>query len=245
MGLFTPINFYRTRGVLGPVLPNIDQTNLLRWFDADFDASSSSWVDQTGTQDANVSGPSLITTASPYYYDFPGGSGNEIGNPNTETSDLSLSSMVIQVWARHATNNNSNFAIVSQRSVVGSAGVRYSIHCNPSNNTVGIYNGYGFNTTSVTQSAGNWYFFEFIITDRATGGKLTVYLNNSLIGSTAANTGLNTTAGDEPFGIGTPNYGYTTYSGEFWNGDIAMCLVYSGSTRPTGNWDATKSRFGY
>ena len=237
MPLFTPTNFYRTRGVLGPVLPNIDQTNLLRWYDADFDASASSWVDQTGNENASVSGPSLISTASPYYYDFPGGSGNEIGH--AANSALSLSSMVVQVWCRHATNTNPNYALVSQRSTVGSGGTRYSLHLSPGLNTAGIYNGSGFSTVgSVTQSSGNWYFFEFLMTT----SNVQVYQNNVSKGTIGI--GLNTGAGDEALGIGTPNYGFTTYPTEFWNGDIAMVLIYSGSTRPTGNWDATRSRFG-
>jgi hypothetical protein len=238
MPLFTPTMFYRPR-VVGPVLPNIDQTNLLRWYDADFGASSSTWVDQTGNDDATVSGPTYTTGGGGfYYYDFPGGSGNEIGNAATST--LSLSTMSIQMWVRHATTTNSNFAVVSQRSVVGTAGVRYSMHLNPSNNRVGIYNGSGFTANVITtQNSNTWYFFEFLMSTT----QVVVYKNNVSVGTITR--GINTGAGDEALGIGTPNYGYTTYSGEFWNGDIAMCLIYSGNTRPTGNWDATKSRFGY
>ena len=35
------------------------------------------------------------------------------------------------------------------------------------------------------------------------------------------------------------------FDDENWYGDIGMCLVYDTNTRPSGNWDATKARFGY
>ena len=239
MPLFTPVNFYRTKGVLGPVLPSIDQTNLLRWYDADFDADGSTWTDQTATQDATVQGNvTYDNTTSPFFYNFIGGTGtNGIGH--AATTDMSVSGMSIQMWVKHSTTSNVQYCAVSQRSGTGTSNVRYSLHLNPANNTAGIYDGGGFSTVSgATQTSGVWYFFEFMMTTTQT----TVYQNNSLIGTIGR--GITTAAGDEPFGIGTPNFNSSGFSGEFWKGDIAMCLVYDSSTRPTGNWDATKTRFG-
>ena len=239
--MFAPFAF-RTIKQVGEIIqyPAIDQSNLLRWYDANFDANSSTWNDLTTTQNATVQGNvTYDNTTSPFFYDFIGGAGtNGIGH--TATADLSLSNLTIQAWVRHSTTSNIQYCVASQRSVVGTAGVRYSLHLNPSANTAGIYNGGGFTTVgSVTQTSGTWYFFEFLMTTTAT----TVYQNNVSKGSIAR--GLNTTAGNEPFGIGTPNYNLSTYDSEYWKGDIGMILVYGTSTRPTGNWDATKARFGY
>ena len=221
-------------------LPAIDETNILRWYDAEYNANGTTWTDNTGTQDATVQGNvTYDNTASPFYYDFIGGTGtNGIGH--SATSDMSVSGMTIQMWVKHSTSSNVQYCVASQRSGTGTSNVRYSLHLNPQNNTVGIYNGQNFSTVSgATQNSGTWYFFEMLMTTSQT----TVYQNDVLRGTISR--GLTTGAGNQPFGIGTPNYNLSTFSGEFFKGDIAMCLVYDSSSRPTGNWDATKARFGY
>jgi hypothetical protein len=234
--LYSAVQSYQT--TLSRQVPDIQRTNLFRWFDAEWYADSSTWTDLAGRQSATVQSVTY-TSGTPDYYDFPGGAGT-IGIGSAASSDLSLSNMTIQMWVKHDTTNNTQFCVASQRSTTGTGGTRYSLHLNPSANTAGIYNGAGFTTVSgATQTSGTWYFFEFVMTT----SQVTVYQNNSLVGTIAR--GINTAAGDEPFGIGTPNFNLSTFSSEYFNGQIAMCMVYDTSTRPTGNWDATKARFGY
>ena len=252
MGLFTPVNFYRTRGALTPVLPNIDQTNLLRWYDANFDADSSTWTDQTSTQDASVTGNvTYDSTSSPYFYDFVGGAGtNGIGA--SASADLTNTTQTIQMWYRQSTSGNTNQkCLASQRSGTGTGGTRYSIHVHQNNQSIGIYNGAEFRPSNSNAGGTNftidtaqntWYFIELMMNTFAADSTV-VYQNNVLKGTLKV--GLNNAAGNEPFGIGTPNYNSSAFDSEFFVGEIAMVLVYSGNTRPTGNWDATKSRFGY
>ena len=238
VNLYDAIQTYQTS--LGREIPQtgVQRTNLVGWYDAEYYADSSTWQDLSGKQNATVQSITY-TSGTPSYYDFPGGTGLKgIGYP--ANSELSFSAMTIQMWVKHDTTNNTQFCAVSERSTTGTGGTRYSIHLNPSANTAGIYNGSGFSTVSgATQTSGTWYFFEFVMTT----SQVTVYQNNSLVGTISR--GINTGAGDEPFGIGTPNYGVSDTLGENWNGQIAMVLKYNTSTRPTGNWDATKAAFGY
>lgn len=238
VNLYDAIQTYQTS--LGREIPQtgIQRTNLVGWYDAEYYADSSTWTDLSGKQNATVQSITY-TSGTPSYYDFPAGSGTK-GIGYAANSELSFSDMTIQAWVKHDTTNNTQFCVASERSATGTGGTRYSLHLNPSANTAGIYNGSGFTTVSgATQTSGTWYFFEFVMTT----SQVTVYQNNSLVGTIAR--GINTGAGDEPFGIGTPNFGLSTFSGEYWNGQIAMVLKYNTSTRPTGNWDATKAAFGY
>ena len=251
MPLFTPTMFFRQRIEEGG-LPNIDQTNLLRWYDADFDADSSTWTDQTTTQDASVTGNvTYDSTSSPYFYDFVGGAGtNGIGA--SASADLSNTTQTIQIWYRQSTSGDApQRCLASQRSGTGTGGTRYSIHVSQSNSSIGIYNGAEFRPSNnnlggtsftINTSTNTWYFIELMMNTKAADSTV-IYQNNVLKGTLKV--GLNNDAGNEPFGIGTPNYNLSTFSGEFFIGEIAMVLVYSGNTRPTGNWDATKARFGY
>lgn len=233
-------------GMINPAagggLPSIDQTNLIRWWDADFDATSSTWTDQTGTQDASVGGVSYVS-GTPSVYDFPGGSG-VIGIGHAAATDINCDDIGVQMWIKLDNTNNTNYCIASQRSGVNSSTCRFSFHINAGNNTVGIYNGFAFSPLSVsgliTLTNNVWYFVEVMCPNN---GTTEFYINDISVASTSTNN--NTGAGAEPWGIGTPNYGLSTYSGEYFQGDIAMCLVYDTNTRPSGNWDATKARFGY
>ena len=209
MGLFTPVNFYRTRGALTPVLPNIDQTNLLRWYDANFDADSSTWTDQTSTQDASVTGNvTYDSTSSPYFYDFVGGAGtNGIGA--SASADLTNTTQTIQMWYRQSTSGNTNQkCLASQRSGTGTGGTRYSIHVHQNNQSIGIYNGAEFRPSNNNATGTNftidtaqntWYFIELMMDTRANDNTV-VYQNNSFKGNLKV--GLNDAAGNEPFGIG-------------------------------------------
>lgn len=255
MALFTPTMFYK-QPILGPDLPDIDQTNLLRWYDADFGHSSGSltWTDQTGNQDADVVQPMIYDdSASPYHFEsqrwtslpaHPEG----IGNYAADTADLSKSSLSIQMWLRTITSVNYQACAVSLRSGTGSSNVRFSIHLNSGAGTAGLYNGSTFKQSAAnsggtnftfTQSINTWYFYEFLLTTST----MVVYQNNSLKGTLQL--GINTSAGDEKFGIGKAQFDDGNFDDENWYGDIGMCLVYDTNTRPTGNWDATKARFGY
>jgi hypothetical protein len=220
-----------------PVFPNIYQTGLLRWYDAEYDSNSSTWGDLTNTQDATVVNASYQDTTSPFYYDF-GGTNEYAGH--SATSDLSLTSMTISAWIQMKSNADTQFCWVSQRSGLGS-GTRYSLHINAGGNLLGIYNGSAFNTISVTIDPDIWYFITAEITTTATQ----YYVNTTA--QTSIPSGLNTGAGNQPFGIATPNYGLTDFSGEFLVGYVGMVLVYDGnigSTEITNNFNATKARFG-
>lgn len=236
--LYDAVQTYQTS--LSREIPKngVQRDNLVGWYDAEYYADSSTWQDLSGKQNATVQSITY-TSGTPSYYDFPAGSGTK-GIGYAANSDLSFSDMTIQMWVKHDTTSNVQFCVASERSATGTGGTRYSLHLNPSANTAGIYNGSGFTTVSgATQTSGTWYFFEFVMTT----SQVTVYQNNSLVGTIAR--GINTGAGDEPFGIGTPNFGLSTFSGEYFDGQIAMVLKYNTSTRPSGNWDATKAAFGY
>lgn len=70
--LYSAVQAYQT--TLSRQVPDIQRTNLFRWFDAEWYADSSTWTDLVDRQSATVQSVTY-TSGTPDYYDFPGGSG--------------------------------------------------------------------------------------------------------------------------------------------------------------------------
>ena len=239
--MYQPFGFFASQEA---DLPAIEQSGLLRWFDADYSANSTTWVDLTGTQDASVDGTVTHNSlASASYYSFPGGAGNEIGQ--TASADMQISQSLVQMMIRTTDTANTNYAIASMRATTSGTGTRYSFHCNPGNSKLGVYNGVNFDSNTISPSIptdNTWLWVEFL----STSITLTDFFRDG-VPKTNVPRGINTGGGTRPFGIGTPNYGLTTFGNENFIGDIAVCLVYDTGTRTAGmsnNFNVLKSRFG-
>jgi hypothetical protein len=217
-------------------LPDIERGGLLRWYDASRYITSTTWGDITNNQNATVNGGTIFNNF-PYYVNFAG-TNQFAGSPASST--LSLSSMTISAWIQMKSGASTQFCWVSQRSATNTSGTRYSLHINAGGNVLGIYNGAAFNTVSTTIDSDIWYFITAVLTTT----NCTYYKDTTAL--TAIGIGLTTGAGDEPFGIATPNYGLTDFSSEFLIGQVGDVFVYNGNLTAeqiTRNYNATKSKY--
>lgn len=217
-------------------LPDIERGGLLRWYDASRYITTTTWGDITNTQNGTVNGGTLLNNF-PYYVNFAGT--NQYAGAPTST-DLTLSSMTIQAWIQMKSNSNTQFCWVSQRTGVATNTQRYSLHINAGGNVLGIYNGGGFSTVSTTIDPDIWYFITAVLTSSTC-----VYYKDTTA-LTSIGRGINTSGGNRPFGIATPNYGLTDFSGEFLIGQVGDVFVYTGNltaAQVARNYGATKSRY--
>lgn len=217
-------------------LPDIERGGLLRWYDASRYITSTSWSDITNNQNATVNS-GTVENNFPYYLNLAGT--NQYAG-SAASSTLSLSTMTISAWIQMKSNSNTQFCWVSQRSALGTGGTRYSLHINAGGNVLGIYDGNGFSTVGTTIDTDIWYFITAVLTTTT----CTYYVNTTA--QTAIARGITTGAGDEPFGIGTPNYGLSDFSSEFLIGWIGDVFVYNNNLTTeqiTRNYNATKSRY--
>jgi hypothetical protein len=217
-------------------LPDVARGGLLRWYDSSRYVTSTTLGDITNNQYGTVNGATVFDNF-PYYLNLAG-TNQSAGAP--ASADLSLSTMTIQAWIMMKSNNNTQFCWVSQREGTGTNLQRYSLHINAGGNVLGIYNGGGFDTRAATIDPDIWYFITAVLTNTT----CTYYVNTTAL--TAINRGINTNGGNRAFGIGTPNYGLTDFSGEFLIGQVGEVLVYSGNLTAaliTNNYNVTKSRY--
>ncbi|TVZ55206.1 putative secreted protein (Por secretion system target) [Lutibacter sp. Hel_I_33_5] len=138
-----------------------------------------------------------------------------------DTSFSTLTAQTIEAWIRPASGSNGNESWLAIRDRVGNS--RYSIHTNPSANTIGVYNStHGYRTISISTgiNANQWYHVAMVMNTTRT----LVYVNGTLAGQIAA--GISTNHGaNVPLSIGSPND--ASYYGEKWQGDMDDLRVWN------------------
>jgi hypothetical protein len=214
--------------------------NLIRYYDPQIDSVTGSMVEQSGRTAAITTGNGVgYSNGDPAYYSFVNGTlGKLVVNAAT---DLDWTSGTVVWWSYPTANNNVQYVNVGQRSTVGVAGTRYSIHVNPSANTIGLYNGSGFNTISTTVDTDIWYQWHALL---STTANAIIYKNGTLVG-TINSSAISATAANKNFDIGSGDPGYAN---ETFTGRIGPVMIYNRRLAPQEieqNWVAQRGRFGY
>lgn len=212
---------------------------LIRYYDPNIDSSTGSMAEQSGRTIAGVNGAGVgYSTEFPAYYSFLNGT---LGKLTVSASaDLDFTSGTVSWWTYPTANNNVQYVNVGQRSGV-TTNTRYSLHINPSANTIGIYNGSAFNTVGTTIDPNIWYNFTALL---STTANTVIYKNGDLVG-TIASSAIQASATNKNFDWGSGDPGYAS---ETFTGRIGPVMIYSRQLAPaeiTQNWMAMRDRFGY
>lgn len=219
---------------------NIVTEGLIRYWDPSIDSATGSMVEQSGRTTAGVNGAGVgYSTGFPAYYSFVNGTLGKL--TASGSADLDFTSGTVTWWSYPTANNNIQYVNVGMRSTVGTSGTRFSIHINPSANTIGLYNGSGFNTISTTIDPNIWYHWTALL---STTTNCVIYKNGLLVGTIASST-MSTSATNKNFDWGSGDPGYAS---ETFTGYIGPVMIYSRQIAPaeiTQNWMAMRDRFGY
>lgn len=219
---------------------NIVTEGLIRYYDPQIDSATGSMVEQSGRTPAITSGSGVgYSNGDPAYYSFTNGTLGKLSV--SAATDLDWTSGNVTWWVYPTLNSNIQFVNVGQRSTTGTSGTRYSIHTNPSANTIGLYNGSGFTTIATTVSINTWWQFSVNL---STTTNAVVYKNGTLVG-TILTSAISSLATNKAFDIGSGDPGYAA---ETLTGRIGPVMNYSRQLTPEEiqqNWIAQRGRFGY
>lgn len=157
---------------------------LIRFYDPSVEMATGSLLEISGRAAASGSGGGYtITSGNLSYITFRNNLTNRFSVP--AAADLDWANGTVSAWVYLNGTANINYCMFNQRSAVGNPGTRYSLHLNPNTNTVGIYNGFGFNTVSTTIDNGIWYNITWQL---STTVNASVYVNGVFIGTANSST---------------------------------------------------------
>lgn len=188
---------------------------LIRFYDPQINFTTASILENSGRTPASGSGSGYsISTGVPAYVTFTNNRTNRF--VVAAASDLDWTNGTVSAWVYLNGASNINYCMINQRSGL-SANTRYSLHLNPSANTVGIYNGSAFNTVSTTIDNGIWYNITWQL---STTINASVYINGIFIGTAASST-LGSGA-NKDFEFGNSDSGFINEAldgriGQVWN----------------------------
>jgi hypothetical protein len=195
---------------------------LIRYWDAEIDATTGSLFEQSGRSAMTRSGVggqyNPPTETDPAYYKFFGNTTGRLETPAAADLDWTNGHVTVGLWLDGT--SSTQFVYANQRDGL-SAGTRFSLHINPSANTIGIYNGSGFNTIAATIDPSIYYMVSFNL---STTLNSVVYLDAVRLGSPAGTTTIQSGATSKKFELANTT---TDFSGESFNGRILFCLNYS------------------
>ena len=93
-------------------------------------------------------------------------------------SVLELTDGTVSFWAKLNGSSDINYGVVGYRGSV--ANTRYSVHMNPNDDTIGLWNASTFGTVSTTIDPNIWYHVTLV----ESGSDATVYVNGVSVGTT-------------------------------------------------------------
>jgi len=189
---------------------------LIRFYDPQIEMSTGSILEQSGRGAAAGSGNGYsITTTEPAYVTFINNATNRFTVP--AATDLDWTDGTVVAWVYLNGSAAINYCFANQRSGL-TTNTRYSLHLNPSGNTLGIYNGTAFTTLSTTIDSGIWYCLAATL---STTINTTFYKNGISVGTIASSTIRGATTG-KTFEFGNSDSGFINESlagriGQVWN----------------------------
>lgn len=229
--MFIPIVDYRQPPVTD---------GLIRFYDPSIEMSTGSLLEQSGRAAAIGSGNGYtITSGELSYVTFTNNRTNRF--TVAAAADLDWTGGTVAAWVYLNGTSAINYCWINQRSTVGTAGTRFSLHANPSGNTIGIYNGTDFNTVSTTIDNGIWYFLSATL---STTINATFYVNGISVGNPAGTTTISSAATNKAFEFGNSDAGFI---GEAWDGRIGQVWNYSRRLLPAEIYQiyqSTRDRYG-
>lgn len=190
---------------------------LIRFYDPQIEFTTASILENSGRTPASGSGSGYsIFTGVPAYVTFTNNRTNRF--VVAAASDLDWANGTVSCWVYLNGTANINYCMINQRSAVGNPGTRFSLHLNPNTNTVGIYNGFGFNTVATTIDNGIWYNITWQL---STTINASVYINGIFIGTAASST-INASGTSKAFEFGNSDPGFISEAldgriGQVWN----------------------------
>lgn len=189
---------------------------LIRFYDPNINFTTASMLENSGRTPASGSGSGYsIFTGVPAYVTFTNNRTNRF--VVAASSDLDWTNGTVSCWVYLNGTSNINYCMINQRDGLG-ASTRYSLHLNPSANTVGIYNGSAFNTAATTIDNGIWYNLTWIL---STTQNAVVYKNGILVGNPGGTSTIGSGA-NKPFEFGNSDPGFINEAldgriGQVWN----------------------------
>jgi hypothetical protein len=212
---------------------------LIRFYDPQIEMSTGSILEQSGRAAASGSGGGYTIDAGvPAYVTFTNNRTNRFVVP--AATDLDWAEGTVSVWVYLNGTGNINYCMLNQRSAVGNPGTRFSLHLNPTANTVGIYNGFGFNTVSTTIDNGIWYNITWQL---STTTNASAYVNGIFAGTAASST-INASGTLKAFEFGNSDAAFIT---EALDGRIGQVWNYSRRLAPQEIYQiyqSTRDRYG-
>jgi len=257
--LVKPFSYLQQKITVGPVLPNIDTTGLLGWYDANSPGSSPSttWEDLSGNGNNLTavaggvgSAPALTTLTGLSYYQFtgiysnPGVSTTQTGgsyftiatNPLGVTFDCTLT-----VWL-YPDIDYSGAQTVGRWVSGGGSGGRMFFGSGFGSTNFGNGNS-TYNPSPMTHpTLSTWQEYTVTFDNGSGASGVKFFKNASNYSSPSASN--NTIVSGKPLHIGKQ----FDAANEYFNGRIAMVLIYDralASFEVLNNYNAVKSVYGY
>ena len=213
---------------------------LIRFYDPQVEMSTGSLLEMSGRAAASGSGGGYtITTTVPAYVTFTNNRTNRFTTP--ASTDLDWVDGTVVAWVYLNGTSAINYCWINQRSSVGSLTTRYSLHANPSANTLGIYNGSAFNTVSTTIDNGIWYC---LAAQLSTTLNATFYVNGVSVGNPGGTSTISSGATTRAFEFGNSD---PSFINEAWDGRIGQVWNYSRRLLPQEIYQiyqSTRDRYG-
>jgi hypothetical protein len=190
---------------------------LIRFYDPQVEMSTGSLLEMSGRAAASGSGNGYtITATEPAYITFRNNLTNRFTVP--AATDLDWTDGTVVAWVYLNGTANTNYCWINQRSGI-TTNTRFSLHANPSANTMGIYNGTDFNTASTTIDNGIWYCLAATL---STTANATFYKNGISFGSPAGTSTIGGGATGKAFEFGNSEAAFINEAldgriGQVWN----------------------------
>ena len=214
--------------------------SLIRFYDPNIALTTSSMLENSGRTPMSGSGGGYtIETGVPGYITFTNNRTNRF--VCTASTDLDWTGGTVIAWVYLNGTGNINYCWVNQRSTTGAANTRYSLHINPTANTIGIYNGSAFNTAATTIDNGIWYCLAATL---STTLNTTFYKNGISVGNPGGTSNISSAATNKAFEIGNSDPGFAT---EAFDGRIGQVWNYSRRLLPEEIYQVyqqTRDRYG-
>jgi len=192
---------------------------LIRFYDPQIEMSTGSILEQSGRAAAIGSGGGYTIDAGvPAYVTFTNNRTNRF--TVAAATDLDWTNGTVVAWVYLNGTANINYCWINQRSGI-TTNTRFSLHANPSANTIGIYNGTNFNTVSTTIDNGIWYCLAATL---STTLNAVFYLNGISLGNPTGTSNIQGSATNKAFEFGNSDSGFIT---EAWEGRIGQVWNYS------------------
>ena len=236
----------KDKAPVGPVLPNINQTNLLAWYDANFAGAtpSTTWEDLTGNGNnlSTVNSPSHSSTYGLSYYDLVSASSQYL---TVTPSPLStqIPDLTVTVWL-YANTDYSGGSTTGRWVSMGASSPTSRFFFGSGFGSTNM--GYGtstYNPSPMTHpTVGVWEEFTVTFDYNSGAGGTKFYNNGSNYSNVNAGSGFITTT--KPLHIGKQ----FDALGEYFNGRIAIVLIYDrvlSEAEVLDNYNAVKNTYSY